>query len=75
MSEKAVVHSTPHGNRRRTKKNEFLSIDEGLWSGMLENPQYLAKKREDEVSYLWDRLISQFTKHMLAPIIHDSHRI
>jgi hypothetical protein len=29
------------------------------------NAQYQAKKKADKVSYLWDRLIEQFTRHML----------
>ncbi|MEO0636174.1 MAG: hypothetical protein AAFY73_05945 [Pseudomonadota bacterium] len=33
---------------------------------LLTNPQYRAKKLADEVSYLWDRLIENFTNHMLA---------
>lgn len=56
----------PPSEERRWREDEFLSIDEGLWSGMLEHPQYLAKKRDDKISYLWDGLISLFTRHMLG---------
>lgn len=38
---------------------------EGGYSRMLREPQYLAKKEADEVSYLWDQLIEAFTTHLL----------
>lgn len=43
-----------------------IYIDEGFWKGLTKHPQYALKKEEDRISYLWDRLIGQFTKHMLA---------
>jgi len=30
------------------------------------NPQYIARKQADDISYLWDNLIEAFTNHMLA---------
>jgi hypothetical protein len=36
-------------------------IDEGHWEDFIRNPQYLAKKKADRVSYAWDRLIEHFT--------------
>lgn len=46
-------------------KDSFV-IDSGHYSSMLSNPQYIAKKRADEDSYIWDRLVEAFTDNMLA---------
>ena len=35
-----------------------LLIQEGLWSELNKKPEYLAKKKEDKISYLWDELIN-----------------
>lgn len=41
-------------------------IDEGIWEDFIRNPQYIAKKEADKVSYVWDRLVERFTKNVLA---------
>ena len=46
--------------------DEHVTFEPGLYEDMLQNPQYRAKKQEDADSYVWDRLIQQFTDHMLA---------
>lgn len=46
--------------------NQFLSIDGGHYAGMRRNPRYIARKRIERNSYVWDSLIEAFTKHMLA---------
>lgn len=38
-------------------------LAEGFWEGLVENPQYLAKKAADEISYSWDALIEHFVTH------------
>lgn len=43
-----------------------ISIDEGFWTDLETNPQYLAKKRVNEVSYVWDNLIEAFNKNIAA---------
>ncbi|EAS50003.1 conserved hypothetical protein [Aurantimonas manganoxydans SI85-9A1] len=43
-----------------------LVIGAGHYSAFIENEQYKAKKKADEVSYAWDRLIETFTNHMLG---------
>lgn len=45
--------------------NAPLYIDRKRYARFVSNPQYLAKKKADEISYLWDRLIEVFTNHML----------
>ena len=37
-----------------------IYIREGHWEGLVANPQYLAKKEADKVSYQWDWLVSKF---------------
>jgi hypothetical protein len=39
---------------------DHVSIDESFWPSMLQNPQYLRKKDEDDKSRAWDRLIEHF---------------
>jgi hypothetical protein len=37
-------------------------IDEGHWEAFVQNPQYIAKKQADEISYAWDRLIEHLAE-------------
>lgn len=39
---------------------DTVYFSEGHWEDFIRNPQYLAKKRADEPSYIWDRLIEHF---------------
>jgi hypothetical protein len=43
-----------------------IYIDEGHWEDLTKHPQYILKKEEDAISYMWDKLIEKFTNHMLA---------
>jgi hypothetical protein len=40
---------------------DLIYVQEGQWESLVKNPQYVAKRVEDAVSYSWDRLISRFT--------------
>lgn len=42
-----------------------IIIDRHHYQNLIENPRYIAKKRDDEISYLWDMLIEAFTNHMI----------
>lgn len=42
-----------------------VMVAEGLWQNLRAHPQYLAKVEADKVSYAWDHLIEEFTKHLL----------
>lgn len=42
-----------------------IVIDRHHYQNFIANPRYIAKKRDDEISYLWDKLIEAFTNHML----------
>lgn len=55
---------SPSGNSE-WEENELVTIIEGHWEKLKNHPQYLAKKKADKVSYLWDSLITKFTKHMM----------
>jgi len=46
--------------------SEKILISEGNFAKYIKNPQYIAKKKADRISYLWDRLIEVFTDHMIA---------
>ncbi|MEZ5984937.1 MAG: hypothetical protein R3B94_03190 [Hyphomonas sp.] len=43
-----------------------ITIDCSHYPTLLKNPQYRAKKDADQISYLWDGLITNFTEHMLG---------
>jgi hypothetical protein len=49
-----------HGFAHVPDNKEGVCIDEGHWERFVQNPQYQAKKRADEQSYTWDRLIEHF---------------
>jgi hypothetical protein len=46
--------------------NEVLTLVEGIWEHTQRRPEFVEKKRADEVSYLWDKLIESFAGHLLA---------
>ena len=39
---------------------DLVSFDESFWGSMVSNPQYLAKKKADRISYTWARLVEHF---------------
>jgi len=45
---------------------ELLTITEGFYEGFKERPENKARKQADKISYVWDKLITQFTDHILA---------
>jgi hypothetical protein len=67
-----ATHTNPRGEHDFTKPDgslleprDVLVLEEGIFTSLLSNPQYVAKKAADEVSYVWDRLILRFTRHLL----------
>lgn len=44
---------------------DFVSIGEH-YASLQTDPRYIAKKRADKNSYVWDKLIEAFTDHMIA---------
>jgi hypothetical protein len=50
-----------------------IAIEENHWKGLKTNPQYLAKKAADGKSYLWDKIIEEFSSHALrGTLVYDS---
>lgn len=47
------------------KEYNFLHIGEGEWKNFLEFEPYKRKKREDEISYLWDEVIQRTCQNAL----------
>ncbi len=43
-----------------------LTLGSGHYLDFVSNPQYVAKKKADRVSYAWDGLIEAFTNHMIG---------
>jgi len=43
-----------------------LSIEEGTWQDFQSHPQRTAQIEADRISYMWDDLIEQFSKHAMA---------
>lgn len=43
-----------------------LSLGAGHFADYVNDPQYAAKKRADQISYAWDRLIETFTDHVIG---------
>lgn len=41
----------------------MISLDESFWENFKINPQRIAQKEADKVSYFWDHLIETFAKH------------
>ena len=52
-----------------------IEISSSSFEGLVGDPRYIAKKQEDKISYLWDRLITTFTTHMLngTSVIRDGY--
>jgi hypothetical protein len=68
-----MTHMNSSGEHDFTKpdgnglgKTDHVSFDVGFYDALLKNKQYQAKKSADDVSYVWDRLIEEFTNNMLA---------
>ncbi len=68
-----MTHMNSSGEHDFTKpdgttfgQNDHVAFDVGFYDELLTNKQYQAKKTADDVSYVWDRLIEEFTTNMLA---------
>lgn len=57
-----LKHTGPDGTHDFAFPPKFdaILLEEGGWDELLQNPQWTAKRRADEVSYAWDRLIEKF---------------
>jgi hypothetical protein len=48
------------------KDGDYFAISEGMYAQLIQRPEYHAKRGADEISYIWDRLIEEFTGNILA---------
>lgn len=48
------------------EKTDSVFFDESIWEGFEANPQRIAQKKADEISYFWDSLIESFSRHALS---------
>ena len=55
-----------HNGRKFAQGHNPFVLDEGLWSAFVSKPEYRAKKREDKISHVWDRLIEIFCHDFLT---------
>ncbi|MGH6824940.1 hypothetical protein [Methyloceanibacter sp.] len=62
-SEGEHAFTRPDGAALRNNDSIVIST---CYSDLRAHPQYIAKRKADEPSYVWDRLIEAFTNHMLA---------
>ncbi|MDD5303845.1 MAG: hypothetical protein PHS14_12155 [Elusimicrobia bacterium] len=45
---------------------EFFTISDGMHERLLSRPEYVGKKSADRISYVWDQLIDEFSRNLLA---------
>ncbi|HAU37837.1 MAG TPA: hypothetical protein DCX07_08985 [Phycisphaerales bacterium] len=56
-------------NGRQFPDNDLICLGEGVWQAFSTGEQYLGKKRQDEISYVWDRLIETFCQDHRAGLL------
>lgn len=49
-------------------------IQEGVWEALIKHPEYLARNKDLESSYTWDRLIEHFVEDLLTDGLFDMFR-
>lgn len=52
---------------------EALTVPRGGWDDLRTHPQFIAKKEADRKSYLWDRIVQDFSKHALGGTLVNAH--
>jgi len=64
----ATLNDAGEHDFRTTPKsgNGPVILEDQLWRNFVDSPEYDRKRRADGVSYLWDHIVEQFTKHYLA---------
>jgi hypothetical protein len=53
-----------HNGRCFPQSVNLLFVDDDLWTTLKLKPEYCAKKEADKESYLWDKLIEEFSNNM-----------
>ena len=60
-----AIRINAEGDHDFVNTGASLKIDNSHYTRYTNDPRYVAKKKADQVSYLWDALIRKFTTHML----------
>ena len=47
------------------KKPDWLAIDGDFWKDFVTRPEYQARRKANEASYLWDTVIEMFAQHQI----------
>jgi hypothetical protein len=58
----------------KTGQPVLALINEGIWDNLVKLPNYLARNKDLESSYAWDRLIERFTADLLTDGMFDMFR-
>jgi hypothetical protein len=64
--DKDRIHDFVRPDGKPWQDDEALTIAGGEYDRLMREPGYRAKKEADQVSYVWDRLVNQFTGDVLA---------
>lgn len=65
-------HDFLERNVESLEQFDSIMIEEEIWRSYIRRPEYIAKKKDERQSYIWDWMIEKFAKHVLegtAPII------
>ena len=54
--------------KKQGQKINGLALMEGFWEAFQKNPQRIARKEADKISYSWDKIIEKFAHHA----VHDT---
>jgi len=55
-----------HSGRKLPENHTAIPIEGESWDSFVKKPEYLRKKEEDKISYLWDDLIEDIAKDVLS---------
>jgi hypothetical protein len=54
-----------HNGKKLPEDYDIIMIDGDIWSAFIKKPEYLGKKEEDKISYLWDEVIEDIARDVL----------
>lgn len=55
-----------HGGSFQANGADSILITPGIWDGFCEKPEVIAKKKENKISYAWDRLVEELAVDVLT---------
>lgn len=60
--EEELLANYIHKGREFPKETDFFLVDNGAWNEIIAKPEFIAKLKEDEISYAWDELIETISR-------------